>query len=225
MDPASESDDDRKRPGVGVRSHAEAYVESVVDCVALLPAALEAYRAEGAVGEVLGHVADAESVCDRRRRELARTLASMPAGFTDEFAPGHLVWLFERIDAVANRTEEAVFLLDATRPPLAGVAELDALVAATREAAAALSEATVAYVDSLPAGDPAAPEAAIRRVATLEERCDGIRKRAIRDAFAGEALVAADALLVRETVRTLESITDAAEDAADTLAYLRLVGA
>jgi uncharacterized protein Yka (UPF0111/DUF47 family) len=203
--------------GDGVRSHTEAYVAAIVDCVNHLPRAVEAGQ-DGAVGDAVAAVCEAESACDRRRRELVRTLASMPSDTTGVAAP-ELVSLIERLDRVPNRTERAVVTLESTAPPVGDVAELEEMVALTCEASEALAAATVAFTDGL-YDDPADREAvaaATARVADAESRCDHLRRAAVREAFGGPT---AEALLLRELVLAVESVTDAAEDAADTLQYL-----
>jgi uncharacterized protein Yka (UPF0111/DUF47 family) len=208
--------------GAGVRAHTVRYVEAVVDCVALLVPALRRYQSAGTLGDLVSAIDDAESACDRWRRELARTLASMPPAFTGgTVTSGQLLQFFHQVDAVANRSERAVAMLDATGPPLDDVPRLVKLGERTREAAEELAVATVAYVEALPEGDTGAVTDSVERVATLEEECDEIRQTVVRSAFEGDQTAA---LLVREAVLILESVTDAAEDAADTLAYLRLVG-
>lgn len=199
------------------------YLTAVEDCLVVLPQALAVYGDTQAFADATAELGRQESVCDDYRRRLCGAVGRARPEFTALYLRGaELTELFTMVDAVPDAAETFVRDLDAMSPTLTGpTAERLADIAALAcEANALLTEAIEAYVRALATDDsPPAIADAVDRITELESQCDQYRDEIVARAFEGRST--ADALVVRELVRSLDAIPDAIEDAADQLVFCR----
>jgi uncharacterized protein Yka (UPF0111/DUF47 family) len=196
------------------------YLTAVADCLVALPQALAVYG-DARFADAAAELGRRESVCDDHRRRLCGAVGRARPEFSALYLRGaELTELFTMVDAVPDAAETFVRDLDAMSPTLAEptVDRLADIAALACEATALLTEAIEAYVRALVTDDDAPAIAdAVDRIRDLESQCDQYRDELVARAF--ERRSTADALVVRELVRSLDAVPDAIEDAADQLAF------
>lgn len=202
--------------------------DTAAECVALLPTAIEHYATgDPAFADIADRVGALESRCDSQVRSFRASLSDQPADFTGQYlhAPDLLDVVY-RVDRIASATEQFVAELGAIEPAL-GDATLDTLAEHARRSAAAADrlhaalDATVAGEDaSVPPGvdETLEPRDHVDAIRATESACDRLKYELLGEAEGPAGSV----LLVRQFAVTLDEIPNAVEDAADSLAQLRI---
>jgi len=207
--------------GDAVTEQTEQYFSTVRTCTALLPPALLRYEQNGFTDRV-AELVTSESNCDEQLRELRTTLGTAEPNYTDVYLnTGAIMELFVFIDEIPNRAEQFLRELDAMRPPLdESVADaLTRMAALVARGTRILTDAVADFVtDLVRSGEPTPVVETIDQVATLESRADDLKYEVITHAF--DTYSTAQAVVLRDLVRSLDTAIDAAEDAADQLLYV-----
>jgi uncharacterized protein Yka (UPF0111/DUF47 family) len=208
--------------GKRLETQTEAYLDRIDDCVRLLPTALEAYAVDGSCRETADRIAELESECDDRVRELTGSITN--AGPDDigllntriNFNESALLDFYKTLDVVANHTERIVQEVVMMRPPADVDPFRDMREMADRivEMTATLADVVTDFVRGLARSDAERTlTAGIERIRELESECDELRNEAIATAFAAadidQPLVYRElAILLDELANTIEDLTD-----------------
>ncbi|QIO21480.1 hypothetical protein [Haloarcula sp. JP-L23] len=205
-----------------VTTRTATYLDAVADCVLLLPQILAAYDDDPARREALTtQLADRESACDDHLRSLRTDIARATPNFTDVYLRADaLVELYACIDEIPNAAETFVRDLDAVSPELdpQTLATFTDVAALAARATRLLVSTTRGYVQSLTTAGPSPHvSGTVDRIAGIESQCDDRRHAVTSRAF--DDLAVEDALLVRDLARSLDTVPDAVEDAADHLRF------
>jgi hypothetical protein len=208
--------------GKRLETQTEAYLDRIDDCVRLLPTALEAYAVDGSCRETADRIAELESECDDRVRELTGSITN--AGPDDigllntriNFNESALLDFYKTLDVVANHTERIVQEVAMMRPPADVDPFRDMRKMADRivEMTATLADVVTDFVRGLARSDAERTlTAGIERIRELESECDELRNEAIATAFAAadidQPLVYRElAILLDELANTIEDLTD-----------------
>lgn len=208
--------------GERLETQTAAYLDRIDDCVALLPRALDEYATDGPYRETVDEIAELESECDERVRDITRTITD--AGPDDigllntriNFNESALLDFYKELDVVPNHTERIVQEVVMMRPDADTDSFRDMRETATRivEMVAVLGDVVEGFVRGLARGD--ATETLTEGIGTirgLESECDELRNHAIETAFADDAvdqpLVYRElAILLDELANTIEDLTD-----------------
>jgi uncharacterized protein Yka (UPF0111/DUF47 family) len=206
------------------------FLSALVDGTDLLRTTTETYGTDpGAFDRAVGRLCRLESRCDELVADVRRAVTDeMPPSFARSYLlAGDVVEAVVAADRVVSTAETVAKELSAMRPDLCS-AVLDGLQQmswyahdATRHLAAVFEACVFDEPDDAEFGkNPVADvEDALSAVRRLERHCDATKYDLIRRAF--DDGTTAEALAVRELVMTMDEVANAAEDAADHLAYLR----
>jgi len=192
------------------------FLESVRECVDLLPTLLTQYRRDAdAFAETVDRIDAIESRCDSLVRGLRHELVT---GEAPDPSAGGTLQLLDDADRIVSRAERFAKELAAIRP------ELPVPVDGTlQDLARTASEATALFVGAVDeellgrSGEQLSGRC--QRVRTLERECDE-RKYELLDRLFHDPRVD-DPLLLKDLVTTFDEIPNAVEDAADRLLYVR----
>jgi len=189
------------------------------DCVADLPAGIEASDAPGTLAPIVDRVHHLESRCDELAREIRRLVA---AGIAPTFAGAYLVAddlvaVVSHSDVVASRAERFLTQLAAIDPDLSRTERVAFRKMATlaAEATTVFSRALEAYLLRVATGESVDVAYSLDRVRALERDCDDRKYAFLERTFADGTDPAA--LVRKDLVTALDGVTNAAEDAADEL--------
>lgn len=206
------------------------FLSALVDGTDLLRTTTETYGTDSAAFDrAVGRLGRLESRCDELVADVRRSVTNeMPPSFARPYLlAGEVVEVVVAADRVVSTAESVANELSAMRPDLdeavlAGLRQMSWHVHDATRHLAAVFEACVfdepneAEFGKNPVADVEDALSAVRR---LERDCDATKYDLIRRAF--DDGTTAEALAVRELVVTMDEVANAAEDAADHLAYLR----
>lgn len=198
------------------------YLGRLSDCVGALPVLLGRYGEGRACRPVLARIRGVESDCDGSKLELGRLLTDAARRDTGAVAEwdhrhtGRMLELYERLDTIANATEQFAGELLAIAPTRRG----DCLGGLSR-----MAEIAVAAMDELERVVGGFVEALIRpdngvsitegvsTIRALEGEADTVRNGVIEAAFDREG--DGSAVAYRQLAVLLDGVLDAMEDVTD----------
>lgn len=206
------------------------YADRIAQSVAFLHEAYEGYGSNGPYHGAIEQVRAAESECDRYHRRVRYLLAgAAPEDFGllgSRFYVNrtHLLGLYDSLDEVANRAEEAASNLTTMHSPHSEelFERLTRLAAASVRAAGELQDALTTLTRCLRATDASETiDGHIRTVREIESEADTLRNEVVSAAFNDPEID--DPLVVRAIARSLDDVINAIEDTTDRIAVVASV--
>lgn len=208
--------------GDELESQTDAYLDSLQECVGLLPTLLDEYAAGEDITETVERIGDLESVGDRSIRSITSSITNAnpeDMGLLNtrlNYNQSELIEFYKEIDVLANLTERIADELDMMQPPadtacFEGLSEMATHVADMLTTLEDVVERFVHGLGTTSGSDSLYDE--IKAIRDMESRCDTIKNDVIRTAFAEEAT--AQALMYRELAILFDDLANTMEDVTD----------
>jgi len=204
------------------RSHTETYLDTIVECIHLLPRLFEEYAHGNDYRATAQEIRALESDCDESKRRISSLLSNATVeqiGLRNtriHLNSPEILELYQQLDEVANVAEEIAEELVTIRPPRIEPhfgAFLELAWRATT--AVTVLEAVVTTITRLLCSHDRSETLAdeIRTIRRIESECDELRNDLIEGAFRDDAVDRP--LLYREFARHFDRLVDTMEDVTD----------
>ncbi|MFB6201537.1 MAG: DUF47 family protein [Halorhabdus sp.] len=208
--------------GQRLESQTDAYLDTLQDCLALLPELLERYESGEDYRETIEQIGDYESELDRTHREIMAAITNAePAdmGMLNTRISANqsaLVEFYTRVDSIANVAERIATEIDIMQLPhdtesFQGLLDMAEEIVSMMTA---LEDVIERFIHNLGRVDGSESlTEGIQAVRDAESRCDAIKDDVIATAFTEGAVE--NPLLYREFALRFDDLANTAEDITD----------
>jgi len=208
--------------GQELETQTDAYLDTLKDCLGLLPQLLEEYEAGEDFEATVERIGELESEGDTMIRSIISSITNSDPedmGLLNtriNYNQSGLIEFYKQVDSLANVTERIADEIAMMQPPTdtecyQGLREMAEHVADMTETLEEVVERFVHGLGTTSGSDTLYDE--IKAIRDMESRCDSIKNDVIRTAFADEGT--AEALMYRELAILFDDLANTMEDVTD----------